>query len=97
MAIVVATTLVSVVAIQPAQAAGGTQQWVARLAGTSATALNHVAGLAVSPDGSRVFVTGDMYDGTTGGRLRTVAYDSSGAQLWTSAGPARSTWRPGSA
>ena len=87
MAIVVATTLVSVVAIQPAQAAGGTQQWVARLAGTSATALNHVAGLAVSPDGSRVFVTGDMYDGTTGGRLRTVAYDSSGAQLWTSAGP----------
>jgi hypothetical protein len=86
-AIVAATTLVSVVAVQPAQATGGTEQWVARLAGPSATALNHVAGLAVSPDGSRVFVTGDMYDPSIGGELRTVAYDASGTQLWSSDGP----------
>jgi WD40 repeat protein len=86
-AIAAATTLVSVVAIQPAEATAGTQQWVARLVGPSVTALNHVAGLAVSPDGSRLFVAGDMYDQTTGGKLRTVAYDDSGAQLWSSDGP----------
>ena len=87
-AVVTATVLVSVVTIQPAQATGGTEQWVARLVGPSVTALNHVAGLAVSPDGSRVFVTGDMYHQSTGGKLRTVAYDAStGAQLWSSDGP----------
>lgn len=86
-AIVAATTLVSVVAIQPAEAAGGTQQWVARLAGPSVTVLNHVAGLAVSPDGSRIFVTGDTHQSSGGGTLRTVAYDASGTQLWSRGGP----------
>ena len=87
-AIVAATTVVSLLAI-PAEATGGVEQWVARLAGPSVTALNHVVGLAVSPDGSRVFVAGDMYDPSTGGKLRTVAYDAStGAQLWSTDGPA---------
>ncbi len=87
--VAIATAIVSVVAIPPARATGGTQQWVARLAGPSVTALNHVVGLAVSPDGSRVFVAGDMYDPSTGGKLRTVAYDAStGAQLWSTDGPA---------
>ncbi len=87
--VAIATAIVSVVAIPPARATGGTQQWVARLAGPSVTALNHVVGLAVSPDGSRVFVAGDMYDPSTSGKLRTVAYDAStGAQLWSTDGPA---------
>ena len=88
-AIVAATTVVSVVAIPPAAATGGSEQWVARLTGQSATALNHVVGLAVSPDGSRVFITGDVYNPSTGGELRTVAYDAStGTELWTTDGPA---------
>jgi WD40 repeat protein len=78
---------VSVVAIQPAEATGGTEQWVARLVGQSVTSLNHVAGLAVSPDGAHVFVTGDVYYPSAGGKLRTVAYDASGTQLWSSDGP----------
>jgi WD40 repeat protein len=80
--------LVSVVAIQPAEATGGTEQWVARFVGPSVTASNHVAGLAVSPDGSRIFVTGDTHKATGGGTLRTVAYDASGTQLWSRGGPA---------
>jgi hypothetical protein len=78
----------SVVVIQPAEAAGGTEQWVARFLGPAVTALNHVAGLAVSPDGSRIFVTGDTHKASGGGTLRTVAYDASGTQLWSRSGPA---------
>jgi len=86
--IVVTIVLVSVVAVQPAAATAGTEQWVARLPGPSATALNHVAGLTISPEGSRVFVTGDLYDSSIGSRLRTAAYDAStGTQLWSNDGP----------
>jgi WD40 repeat protein len=86
-AIVAAMTLASVVAIQPAEATSGTQQWVSRLIGPSVTVLNHVAGLAVGPDGSRIFVTGDTHKASGGGTLRTVAYDASGTQLWSRGGP----------
>jgi WD40 repeat protein len=80
--------LASVVATQPAEATGGTEQWVERFAAPSANSFNHVAGLAVSPDGSRVFVTGDLHHSSGGGTIHTVAYDSvTGAQLWSSSGP----------
>jgi len=80
--------LVFVVATQPVEATAGTEQWVERFPGPSVTSFNHVAGTAVSPDGSRVFVTGDLHQGAGGGTLHTIAYDSaSGAQLWASAGP----------
>jgi WD40 repeat protein len=80
--------LVSVVAIQPAEATAGTEQWVERFPGPSANSFNHVAGLAVSPDGSRIFVTGDLHHSSGGGTIHTVAYDSvTGAQLWSSSGP----------
>jgi WD40 repeat protein len=82
--------LVSVVTIQPVAATAGTEQWVERFAAPSANSFNHVAGLAVSPDGSRVFVTGDLHQSTGGGTLHTVAYDAvTGAQLWSSSGPAK--------
>ena len=82
--------LVSVVTILPAEATAGTAQWVERFAAPSANSSNHVAGLAVSPDGSRVFVTGDLHKSTGGGTLHTVAYDTvTGAQLWTSSGPGK--------
>jgi WD40 repeat protein len=80
--------LVSVVAIQPAEATAGTEQWVERFPGPSANSFNHVAGLAVSPDGSRIFVTGDLHHSSGGGTIHTVAYGSvTGAQLWSSSGP----------
>jgi WD40 repeat protein len=82
--------LVSVVTIQPVAATAGTEQWVERFAAPSANSFHHVAGLAVSPDGSRVFVTGDLHQSTGGGTLHTVAYDAvTGAQLWSSSGPAK--------
>src|SRR5262245_17860016 len=43
--------------------------------------MEHVAGMVVSPDGSRIFVTGTL-GRFTGDRWETVAYDASGTQLW---------------
>ena len=58
--------------------ATGTQLWVARYdAGT-------LTGLAVSPDGSQVFVTGSSHQG-----FATIAYDAAtGARLWIAPSPA---------
>jgi hypothetical protein len=59
--------------------------WTARYRGP-ATGNGSVAwDLAVSPDGSKVFVTGYSWSATSSGRpeFATVAYDSgTGAQLW---------------
>jgi DNA-binding beta-propeller fold protein YncE len=56
--------------------ADGTLRWVARLNARSSE--QEVArGIGVSPDGSRIFVTGSM-----AGDFRTVAYDATGERLW---------------
>jgi DNA-binding beta-propeller fold protein YncE len=45
--------------------------------------------IALSPDGSRLFVTGTAYSTCCQQHLVTIAYDAaSGARLWTARGPA---------
>ena len=63
-------------------AATGTQQWVSRFKGP--TGLGNVANaLGVSPDGSRVFVTGGSAGTGTESDYATVAYDAAtGTQQW---------------
>jgi DNA-binding beta-propeller fold protein YncE len=67
----------------------GAQQWVSRFNGLANPGLPASSGsaepaaLGVSPDGTRIFVTG-MSAGALGPQYATVAYDSSGNQLWSS-------------
>jgi WD40 repeat protein len=70
------------VGVPSASAAGGDQLWVSRYDGTAGIA-DAAYALGVSPDGSKVFVTGTS-DGTgVGPEPATVAYDAAtGAQLW---------------
>ena len=70
-------------------AATGAQEWVARFNGVGndpGLPIDSGSGepnaLAVSPDGSRIFVTGQGA-GTLGPQYTTVAYDLSGNQLWS--------------
>jgi DNA-binding beta-propeller fold protein YncE len=67
----------------------GAQQWVARFNGVGSdpglpveSGSGEPNALAVSPDGSRIFVTGQGA-GTLGLQYTTVAYDPSGNQLWS--------------
>ena len=61
-------------------AATGAQLWVRRYAAEA----DMNASVAVSPDGSMVFVTGTNVARTTGADYATVAYNAAtGAQLWT--------------
>lgn len=65
--------------------AAGQQMWVARYDGVGQHRSDRANAVAVSPDGSKVYVTGDSYSGPGGSAYGygTVAYDaSSGAQLW---------------
>jgi DNA-binding beta-propeller fold protein YncE len=64
-------------------AATGAQLWAALWGGNSGDH-NYPTGLAVSPDGKRVFVTGgDGETNSTTGDYGTVAYNAgTGAQLW---------------
>jgi DNA-binding beta-propeller fold protein YncE len=63
-------------------AATGAVLWTRRYDGP-AKKFDRPSALAVSPDGSRVFVTGDSTGSTTASDYATVAYDAStGAQLW---------------
>ena len=64
-------------------AATGRQLWVRRYQGPS-NGYSDASAVAVSPDGSRVFVTGDSYGaGGTSGGYATVAYSAAtGRQLW---------------
>jgi DNA-binding beta-propeller fold protein YncE len=64
-------------------AASGTQLWTARYNGPGNGA-EWPHALGVSPDGSRLFVTGESMGSTSDDDYATLAYDAaSGAQLWT--------------
>jgi WD40 repeat protein len=68
----------------PAYAAGaGTQLWLSRYNGAG-NGSDSATSVAVSPDGTKVFVTGSSYGGKTAGDdYVTVAYNTAtGAQLW---------------
>jgi outer membrane protein assembly factor BamB len=63
--------------------APGDQLWAARYVGVSFSP-DRPEAVAMSPDGSRVFVTGVTGVESTGWDYGTVAYDASnGSQLWT--------------
>ncbi len=62
-------------------AATGARLWLARYDGTGGG--DHETGIAVSPDGSRVFVTGYSSGAGSGFDYATVAYSAAtGQQLW---------------
>lgn len=63
----------------------GSQVWIQRYnaLGPAANGLDLAWALAVSPDGSRVYVTGDS-DGVLGPEIATIAYDAgTGVPSWT--------------
>src|SRR5207244_2691073 len=64
-------------------ASTGAQLWVARYSFPGVPSQDDAYALAVSPDGARVFVTGESI-GTSGeGDYATLAYDAfTGDQLW---------------
>jgi hypothetical protein len=63
-------------------ASTGKKRWVTRYDGT-ANLQDYPSALSVSPDGSRVFVTGTSVGPTTAEDYATVAYDAgTGEQLW---------------
>jgi hypothetical protein len=63
-------------------AATGRKLWVRRYNG-SANRNDYPSAVAVSRDGTRVFVTGEVLDRTTSGDYATVAYSAAtGRQLW---------------
>src|SRR4029077_4890290 len=63
-------------------AATGAKRWIRSYDGPDHDC-DEAYGLAVAPDGSRVFVTGSSFSLTTDSDAATVAYDASGgAQLW---------------
>jgi hypothetical protein len=81
-AVVAVVIVASMIGIPSARATGGAEHWVARFPGPGYS-VDDVAGIAVAPDGSRLFVTGSVAH-FTGASFQTVAYDGSGTQLWSS-------------
>ena len=66
------------------RAATGAQQWVSRYNGPG-NGTDVARSVAVSPGGSKVFVTGESAGANSGGDYATVAYSAAtGAQLWAS-------------
>jgi len=80
LAVVAATMLVSITLVPPAEATAGAEHWLARFPGPGYS-VDQVAGIAIAPDGSRLFVTGSVAH-FTGATIQTVAYDAAGTQLW---------------
>jgi outer membrane protein assembly factor BamB len=67
-----------------AYAAGGDEIWAERYDGP-AHQWDAFTQLAMSPDGSAVFITGESYSYDTSYDIETIAYDpASGAELWAS-------------
>jgi WD40 repeat protein len=67
--------------------AARTENWVTRFNG-AANKTDSANDVAVSPDGSRVFVTGKSFISATTTQFATLAYDaSSGSQLWEAENP----------
>src|SRR5438552_221638 len=63
-------------------ASNGAALWIARYNGPGKSS-DIAHSLSVSPDGSRVYVTGESVGASTGADYATVAYDASnGAQVW---------------
>src|SRR6266567_907827 len=84
MAVIVIGGLIALAPVPPgpAFAAGGDQLWVSRYSGTE-NGPDFVAKMLVSPDGSRVFVTGQSYEDNFGLATVTLAYDAAtGTELW---------------
>src|SRR5437660_6266865 len=76
------TALVTDYATVAYDAATGARQWVARYNGPPGSLSNVPSSVAVSPDGTKVFVTGKSTVGQFGD-YATVAYDAAtGHQLW---------------
>jgi hypothetical protein len=68
-------------------AATGVQRWVSQYAGPAkkSSAANAANAVTVSPDGSRVFATGETLNAQGEPEYATVAYDAStGTRLWAS-------------
>src|SRR5207302_2752496 len=64
------------------KASTGAKVWVARYNGPQSV-LDSAASLGVSPDGTRVFVTGTSFGSGSDYDYATVAYDAStGSKLW---------------
>ena len=74
--VVAATMLVSIALVPPAEAAAGAEHWIARFP-RPGYSVDQVAGIAVAPDGSRLFVTGSVAH-------FTVYRADSGERLWGS-------------
>jgi DNA-binding beta-propeller fold protein YncE len=67
----------------PGATASGTRLWIAHYNGPPGTG-NEVASMAVSPDGTRVFVTGSSARAGAPGEFATVGYKTAtGARLWS--------------
>jgi hypothetical protein len=64
-------------------AATGARQWVKRYNGQGLSPVDRAFALGVSPDGSKLFVTGQSYGSASGHDYATIAYDTAtGKRLW---------------
>lgn len=81
-ALVLGVVLTVVFSLPVAAAAPGDQLWASRYYGAG-IATDRAYVVRRSPDGTRVFVTGESYDSISGNRFATVAYTAgSGSQIW---------------
>lgn len=67
----------------PDPRAAGTQLWTARYDGPAFNGSDAATGMAVSPDGNTVYVTGFSDTLVRDSDFATIAYDADGRRLWT--------------